>query len=211
MQGTFFELPDAAVIGGEKVPIDTDFRGGIKLSIAARDESLLPDELVRCGISAFFGDNPLVYRSNEDLIENLIFFFSGGKESDDGPTPETIRRQAIIYDFESDEGLIAAAFQKEYGIDLYSCKMHWWRFLRLLEPIVSGVDFSEVVRCRAAKNVPKEMKNHVSHVKKVYPLPTKNRGKTAAPKTQDGFKAKAIEQRNRRERGILEKIRSAGD
>ena len=204
---SFFELPDTAIIGGEEVPIHTDFRNGIRLSIAARDETLKSDELTLLGLSLFFRNDFRVYQSMDDALQNLLFFFSGGKE--DSPEETSIKgtAQQVAYDFESDEGLIGAAFEAAYHIDLYSCDMHWWRFLRLLEPLISGVGFSEVVQCRLVRKVPKERRAYVNQVKAAYPLSERRNKNREKPTNAEGFKAQVLEKKKRREQEILQKMR----
>ncbi len=203
----FFDLPDRVEIGGKTVPIDTDFRNGVRLSIAARDENITQDELLRCGLSLFFGQELQVYIHLKEAVAYLTYFFSAGKVEGAEHVMENIKNQSVSYDFESDEALIAAAFQKEYGIDLYTCQMHWWRFLQLLDPLVSGVDFTEVVRCRNAKNVPKDLRKHVNTVKISYPLPARKMKQRNSPiKTQDDFKAQMLEKARRRQQEVQKKM-----
>lgn len=204
---SFFELPDTAIIGGEEVPIHTDFRNGIRLTLASCDEDLTPDELTLLGFSLFFGHDSRVYRFMDEALKNLLFFFSGGKITDEKDDVKSAAKQNAIYDFESDEGLIAAAFESAYGIDLYTADMHWWRFLRLLEPLVSGVDFSEVIQCRVSKKIPKERRAYVNQVKTAYPLPDRHAKKKAAPRTADDFKEQTLAKKKKREQEILQKIR----
>lgn len=204
---SFFELPDTALIGGEEIPILTDFRNGVRLSLAVCDESLTPDELTLLGLSLFFGNDSRAYRFMDEALENLLFFFSGGKQPDAADTIKSAAKQNAVYDFESDEGLIASAFEATYGIDLYAADMHWWRFLRLLEPLASGIDFPEVIQCRTAKKVSKERRAYVNQVKVAYPLPDRHAKKRAAPQTADDFKERTLAKKKKREQEILQRLR----
>ena len=53
----------------------------------------------------------------------------------------------LPYSFSVDSAVIQAEFQRVYGIDLFSVKMHWWRFMALLRGLISH-SFSERVKFR---------------------------------------------------------------
>lgn len=59
------------------------------------------------------------------------------------------------YSFRSDADAIIAAFQREYGIDLTSARLHWWRFSALLRGLLTH-SFSERVQYRVCN--PNEIK-----------------------------------------------------
>lgn len=60
--------------------------------------------------------------------------------SDGAPGP-------IPYDFTVDAGAIHADFMREYGVDLTVAEMHWWRFMALLEGLITPT-FSRRVEVR---------------------------------------------------------------
>lgn len=51
------------------------------------------------------------------------------------------------YAFGTDGAAIIAAFQREYGIDLTTAQMHWWRFTALLRGLLEH-SFTERVQFR---------------------------------------------------------------
>lgn len=61
------------------------------------------------------------------------------------------------FDFVQDAGLIYAAFVQAYGIDLFEQRIHWWKFIQLLNALPSDTRFVEIVGIRT-KPVPKPTK-----------------------------------------------------
>lgn len=69
---------------------------------------------------------------------------------------ESVTGQPPAYAFTTDAEAIIAAFQREYGIDLTTESLHWWRFSALLHGLLSH-SFSERVQYRNCD--PSEIKN----------------------------------------------------
>lgn len=69
-------------------------------------------------------------------------FYRCGKEPE-----KQSGNKAPAYDFYTDGENIIADFQREYGIDLTTEKMHWWRFSALLSGLLSH-SFTEKVQYR---------------------------------------------------------------
>lgn len=53
-----------------------------------------------------------------------------------------------LLDFEMDAGVIYASFMQQYGIDLVSEKMHWWKFRMLLAGLGEGTPLGNRVQLR---------------------------------------------------------------
>lgn len=76
------------------------------------------------------------------------------------------------YDFYTDGENIIADFQREYGIDLTTEKMHWWRFSALLRGLISH-SFSEKVQyrsCNVNEIESKRLRGRYKKLKQQYAL-----------------------------------------
>ena len=127
------------MIHGGVYPIATDFRAGVAYSMAAIKGTLTMEQLVRIWF-------PAAVPEDLETAQTAVnaFFRCGepaGKQTDTQRTPD--------YAFGADAAAIVAAFQREYGIDLTTQRLHWWRFNALLRGLLSH-SFSERVRYRVA-------------------------------------------------------------
>lgn len=67
------------------------------------------------------------------------------------------------FDFIQDAPLIYAAFLQAYGIDLFEQRIHWWKFISLLNALPSDTRFVEVVNIRT-KPLPKPTKHNQKEI-----------------------------------------------
>ena len=67
------------------------------------------------------------------------------------------------FDFVQDAPLIYAAFMQAYHIDLYNERLHWWKFIALLNALPSSTRFAEVVGIRT-RPVPKATKHNQEQI-----------------------------------------------
>ncbi|WP_404358505.1 bacteriophage Gp15 family protein [Cytobacillus firmus] len=81
------------------------------------------------------------------------------------------------FDFEQDAAFIYASFLQDYKIDLFEMqgKLHWQKFLALLDSLSDDTKFKEVVAIRAQKiPVPtkynQEERNRIIELKRIYRL-----------------------------------------
>jgi hypothetical protein len=82
-----------------------------------------------------------------------------------------------IFDFKKDAGLIYASFLSAYGMDLFEQhgKLHWKKFIQLLNNLNKDTVFKEVVSIRQMKVPPpdkynKEYRDYVLKMKRLYRL-----------------------------------------
>lgn len=125
------------IIGDDAYPINTDFRVGIAFC-----EKLISGEpmSVQEMYELWF---PEKQPDDVSAAQAAIFaFYRCGKEPGKQGT-----KQVPAYDFFTDGDNIVADFQREYGIDLTTEKMHWWRFSALLGGLLSH-SFTEKVQYR---------------------------------------------------------------
>lgn len=134
-------MPNAVVVEGRTYRIRTDFRAGIEY----QRETISGNATVGSLFSIFYRDE--MPDNVEDGLEAINRFY----RRKDEPVPESKNGKSgpIPYDFLADADAICAAFQREYSIDLTTAKMHWWRFMALLEGLYT-YSFSDRVGYRTA-------------------------------------------------------------
>lgn len=149
------------MVGGRIYPIRTDYRAGIAYSMAASDGSLTPQRLLDIW---FPGPAPSDFAAAQEAV-NAFYRRTEDKPGSgkDGPMP---------YSYLADAGAIFAAFQRAYGIDLSAATMHWWRFMALLEALVTH-SFEDRVQYRItepSKIKDKAQREHYYQMRRLYQL-----------------------------------------
>nr|DAQ43443.1 MAG TPA: hypothetical protein [Caudoviricetes sp.] len=149
------------MVGGRIYPIRTDYRAGIAYSMAASDGSLTPQRLLDIW---FPGPAPSDFAAAQEAV-NAFYRRTEDKPDSgkDGPMP---------YSYLADAGAIFAAFQRAYGIDLSAATMHWWRFMALLEALVTH-SFEDRVQYRItepSKIKDKAQREHYYQMRRLYQL-----------------------------------------
>jgi hypothetical protein len=149
-------LPTAVLIGGQSVPIRTDFRDCLRVILAFEDPDLTPTEQTLILLDNLYSDEP---PNLEQAVRQGVKFLNCGELSDDGdPVSE-----ARVYGFAHDASLIFAAFQQTHGIDLQTvADLHWWKFVALFMDLGSDTAFCQLVglrkRVQSGKATPDERK-----------------------------------------------------
>ncbi|MFD5849705.1 Gp15 family bacteriophage protein [Cytobacillus pseudoceanisediminis] len=168
------------------------FRGHtIKLNLAF-DNVLRVDELLHDDTFDEYEKLDILYEmlvknayelelSIEDIAELIGFLFDrvhypGNPES----------KGKSYYDFEQDAGFIYASFLQDYKIDLFEMqgKIHWHKFLALLEGLSDDTKFKEVVAIRAQK-IPAPTKYNVEERKRIIELKRLYRLKNEKPSLEE--------------------------
>lgn len=72
------------------------------------------------------------------------------------------------FDFEQDAKYIYAAFMQTYGIDLFleRDRLHWWKFIALLNGLPSNTRFSEIIQIRL-RPIPQATKHNGEEVREL--------------------------------------------
>lgn len=172
----FDTLPESVSIAGKEYAVNTDFRAWMKiegiLSGNIGDKfSRLADALLLCYRE--LPENP------EQAVEGMLWFYSLGE-----PGGSSGKAKAPIYNFEDDAEYIYAAFLSEFGIDLCTAQLHWWKFRALFLALSENSKFSKVLAFRTvdvSKIKDKEQKRYYERMKKLYKLPDR---RTEAEKEQ---------------------------
>ena len=120
--------------------INTDFRVGIKISLALDDWQLGDEERVLTALSLLYGEG--IPDDMNIALDGLRWFLTCGKEADKASYSDiddvdnakesvNVKGDDISFDFEVDASNIYAAFLKNYNIDLTKTDMHWFQFIAL--------------------------------------------------------------------------------
>ena len=120
--------------------INTDFKCGIKISLALDDWQLGDEERVLTALSLLYGEG--IPDDMNVALDGLRWFLTCGKEADKASYSDiddvdnakesvNVKGDDIYFDFEVDASNIYAAFLKNYNIDLTKTDMHWFQFIAL--------------------------------------------------------------------------------
>lgn len=127
-------LPDHVMVRGRKIRLDLDFRNVLRMiDILMQDD--LTDEAREWLAMRCVCRRPV--KGMVPAVKKLLF------------PKEVNKARERIMDYAQDADLIRAAFQQAYGIDLYTEKMHWFRFSCLLSCIPEGTRYSDVLGIRS--------------------------------------------------------------
>ncbi len=134
--------PDFITVGGVNYPINTDFRIWIKIENILSDSSVnYADKIIGIFSLAFVKQIPADAKEALSALLRFLLPFSSSEKSGNKTS------SAPLFDFSYDGGYIYAAFLSQYGIDLTSSSIHWWRFLSLFASLDS-CKFTEIMRIR---------------------------------------------------------------
>lgn len=161
--------PTSLLISGREYKINTDFRVWMEISEIFSEESISPADKIIKIFSLIFTSSVLpssVDEAIKSIGEFLAPFSSGSEEKGKGGN--------TAFSFSHDGGLIYAAFLSQYGIDLTSAHLHWWRFLALFFAIDS-CKFTEIVKIRTldlSTIKDTDQKRFIRKLKRLYRLPS---------------------------------------
>ena len=161
MRELFLKPPEFVVVEGKKYKINTDFRVWIKISEIFSDSDIpFEKKLVNALILAYDKKLPPHF---DTAVNALLDFLCLGKYQKKGNTTGGER----LLSYSLDEGLIYAAFMKEYNIDLNSAKLHWWSFANLLGSVGEDTMLMKVIGFRGVKCEKIADKNLKSYYRKM--------------------------------------------
>lgn len=135
--------PEYVKVGEKKYKINTDFRVAIECNRIAEDKAINDLERALAIIYTLFGEEGINNQGDyEKLLELAQKYLLCGKEfKDSNEEPDM--------DFVEDMDYIEASFMSDYRIDLENTKMHWWKFMKLM----NGLSNSELGNCCILNNV----------------------------------------------------------
>ncbi len=168
-------LPEAVIADGREYPIDTDFRKFIKLEQMISD-IIDDEELVKKTLALFFG-NKQKPKNKSEAINYLLYLYKCGYESENATerkNGEVTIKDTAIYDYYYDAQYIFGAFYSQYGVDLQTVRLHWWKFHAMFKSLTSEHKIVEIMSIRATdirKIKDKNERSRIIALKRVYNLP----------------------------------------
>jgi len=162
-------LPTTVDVGGIEVPIEYDYRAGIRFESLIFDRSVPEHRKVALALGIWY---PLGLNGADigKAIHAMLDFYRCGKTDVD--RGESMKQ---LYSYDADYDTIYAGFLQSYGIDLFDTeRLHWWRFRAMMTALPSDCQFMRVVGYRGAKierDMSKEQKAHIRKMKAIYALP----------------------------------------
>lgn len=185
-------LPHTVQIAGVEVPINTDFRVWIRFELMNLDDSISGVERAQRTLKSIFPDLSVIgVGSFNAIVEAISWFYGGGdrkynmyeireqermknkakKAEENG---EKVSKETAYYDYVYDADYIFAAFMQQYGIDLNSVKMHWWKFKALFRGLTDQTRFKQIVSYRSMEitsGMSDAEKRQYRELKAMYALP----------------------------------------
>lgn len=178
-------LPESITVCRTHYPIHTDFRVWIKAAILLESNQkngleLLAELFSLCIKPCQNKTLPQL----EQLTEAILNFYLCGKKLEKS-TLKSNKKNVSIFSYEYDANYIYAAFYSQYGIDLTSVNMHWWKFKALFDGLCGEHKFCNIVGYRSAdisKIKDKVQRAHIRKMQNFYRLPD---NRTQAEKDAD--------------------------
>lgn len=160
-----FRLPATVSIDGMEYAVNTDFRVWIEIGRLFTEKNMGEKE-------RFERILMLAYREKlpptaEAAMKGILEFYRAGASGESGGN------DAPILDLYSDFAMIAAAFLREYRIDLWEEKLHWRKFRALFSCLGEENKIIQVMSYRAVKLADitdKKQKKFYAKMKKIYRL-----------------------------------------
>lgn len=193
--------PEYVEVEGKRYKINTDFRVAIECNRIAEDDSIGNLERAMAIIYTLFGDEGINTPNHyEKLLELAQKYLVCGKELEDN-----INEKPDM-DFIEDYGLIWASFMSDYnGLDLDKTKMHWWKFMELM----NGLSNSEMGNCCVLNRIRNLRTFDVSEIKdkKERDKILKAKKQVELKKYKNRNKKKATEKEKQSAMNFLNKLR----
>lgn len=190
-------LPTEIFISGKPVPIASDFRTWILFEQLNLDKTLSEEQKAEKSLRLVFPDlMHIPLNEPKQIIERLMWFYRGGdRQQNEYQLREQKRSEArqnagdetstLYYDYDFDADYIYAAYMQQYGVDLSTSTMHWWKFRAMFAGLTDKTKFVQIMGYRAAKidkDMTESQKRFYKRMKKMYalPLPQDEQEKTRA-------------------------------
>lgn len=162
----FLPSPKVIEIDGIKTPVDPDFRIMCEYSAASRrrDSGKLRDIAARfyfAGLPEGVSEKQAGGAIMDFYINGLAPKYDPSKENAGKKTPPP------SFDFEEDEAYFYAAFLSEYGIDLYTAKLHWYDFCALFRGLPDECRLKRIISVRATELSEIKSKSEKARIKKL--------------------------------------------
>lgn len=137
-------LPNGVKVGKRFYQLDFDFRNVLKMLEVLQRDDLIDDAREYLAVKCLT-KHPRNVSKVLAAVRELLFETTPSKDG------------KKVTSFEQDAGLIRTAFRQEYGIDLFTAKLHWLAFIELLNNIPDGSRYADVIGIRV-RPIPKPTK-----------------------------------------------------
>lgn len=136
------QLPQAVMIDGAAVTINTDFRICLKIIQALEDDNLMEHEKLTVLMALLYPEPP---ENTALALSQGLKFLNLGKDGDADKL-----NQPLVYSLEKDSSYIYTAFKSSYNIDLNDVEyLHWWKFRSLFADLGKDCFFNTLVSLRS--------------------------------------------------------------
>ncbi len=162
-------LPDAVMVGGRSVPVNTDFRVGIQFELAMQDGQTTAKEKFQTALSLYY---PKMPQDVAGAVDELLWFYRCGVDPEQKTGGGSGQKPKKAPCFQQDAGLIYAAFWACYGIDLTTVNLHWWEFRALFLGLPSECELKKVMGYRTAdtRGMSKNQKKYYEKMRTIHAL-----------------------------------------
>ena len=173
-------LPECITVDGKEYPINSDFKVWIRFEKLILDIMSNPEQAVIEIFKLCFKRDktryklPLKFDSTLKALTQFYTLKTEETEAHENNADINNAKRQRIYSYEYDSKYIYAAFVQQYGIDLCSCNMHWWKFHALMSSVSADTKFGEIMGIRALNlNDIKDKRQRAQYIKlkKIYALP----------------------------------------
>lgn len=175
-------IDDVYTYDGKKYPVDMSFNNILVFTDMWNDKELDVEEKLDLGISLLIdAEFAIPYLDKQEIIRDLIenYIQDGAKEEtlDRKGNPMPIIQSKPNYSIKHDDNAIFASFMQTYHMDLdeQKGKLHWKKFVCMLEGLPSETRFKEIIDIRQ-KDMPKgkgseKERAELKKLKRIYALP----------------------------------------
>ena len=160
-------LPDTVIVDGEKCLINTDFKRWIIFETVLTDGRINKEDKLAVVLPVCLKKIP---SDIEKALKACIDFYRGNDKKAD----ENESAGKPVYSFLYDADLIFSSFMSQYGIDLSTEDMHWYKFKALFKGLKADSKLVEVMQIRnmdLSEIKDREIKSRYRELKKIWQLP----------------------------------------
>ena len=178
----FRKPPTRLQVHGKRYRINPDFRIFAKMEADAHRDEI---DCVKILKRFYQGNIPM---DVDTAVEKMIWFYQCGKSQDQKTVAKA--KQQIGYDFEQDETELYQSFMRDYGIDLNTAKLHWWKFCQLCAGLSDDTPFKRLIYIRTVdtSKLPKEQRAAIMKAREQCRLEFED----ARPQTVEDYEAARI-------------------
>ena len=156
------------------IEFNTDFRISMLFELLMQDKELTKEEKIIQSLQLYY-PNFNEIKDFKTAINNILWFYSGGKELANSNERKNTRNNKQIYNYEFDAEYIYSAFMQEYKIDLQDIEsLHWWKFKALFNGLTEETQFVKIMGYRTidiSKIKNKKEKKRYKELQRLYALP----------------------------------------